>query len=68
MIQEYLQESWSDRHEDGKKKKRERLDFDLVGSNAKKDFQEALDFLTILMQARARAARATTQARVRTAT
>ncbi|GAA9958712.1 DUF262 domain-containing protein [Helicobacter pylori] len=44
MIQEYLQESWSDRHEDGKKKKRERLDFDLVGSNAKKDFQEALDF------------------------
>ncbi len=28
----------------GKKKKRERLDFDLVGSNAKKDFQEALDF------------------------
>ncbi|GAA7805959.1 DUF262 domain-containing protein [Helicobacter pylori] len=44
MIQEYLQESWNDRHEDGKKKKRERLDFDLVGSNAKKDFQEALDF------------------------
>ncbi len=44
MIQEYLQESWSDRHEDGKKKKRERLDFDLVVSNAKKDFQEALDF------------------------
>lgn len=44
MIQEYLQESWSDRHEDGKKKKRERLGFDLVGSNAKKDFQEALDF------------------------
>ncbi|WP_219028675.1 DUF262 domain-containing protein [Helicobacter pylori] len=42
--QEYLQESWSDRHEDGKKKKRKRLDFDLVGSNAKKDFQEALDF------------------------
>ncbi len=42
--QEYLQESWSDRHEDGKKKKRERLDFDLVGSNAKKDFQDALDF------------------------
>ncbi len=44
MIQEYLQESWSDRHEDGKKKKRERLYFDLVGSNAKKDFQEALNF------------------------
>lgn len=44
MIQEYLQESWSDRHEDGEKKKRERLDFDLVGSNAKKDFQDALDF------------------------
>ncbi len=43
-IQEYLQESWSDRHEDGGKKKRKRLDFDLVGSNAKKDFQEALDF------------------------
>ncbi|GAA7498519.1 DUF262 domain-containing protein [Helicobacter pylori] len=42
--QEYLQESWSDRHEDGGKKKRKRLDFDLVGSNAKKDFQEALDF------------------------
>ncbi|WRC64512.1 DUF262 domain-containing protein [Helicobacter pylori] len=44
MIQEYLQESWSDRHENGKKKKRKRLDFDLVGSNAKKDFQDALDF------------------------
>ncbi|WP_231218919.1 DUF262 domain-containing protein [Helicobacter pylori] len=43
-IQEYLQESWSDRHEDGEKKKRKRLDFDLVGSNAKKDFQDALDF------------------------
>ncbi|MFT2633978.1 DUF262 domain-containing protein [Helicobacter pylori] len=43
-FQEYLQESWSDRHEDGKKKKRKRLDFDLVGSNAKKDFQDALDF------------------------
>ncbi|WP_231260845.1 DUF262 domain-containing protein [Helicobacter pylori] len=42
--QEYLQESWSDRHEDGEKKKRERLDFDLVGSNAKKDFQDALKF------------------------
>ncbi|AZP95402.1 hypothetical protein CYK58_07925 [Helicobacter pylori] len=44
IIQEYLQESWSDRHEDGEKKKRKRLDFDLVGSNAKKDFQDALDF------------------------
>ncbi|GAA6834033.1 hypothetical protein HpBTM70_09480 [Helicobacter pylori] len=44
MIQEYLQESWSDRHEDGEKKKRKRFDFDLVGSSAKKDFQEALDF------------------------
>ncbi len=42
--QGYLQESWSDRHEDGKKKKRKRLDFDLVGSSAKKDFQDALDF------------------------
>ncbi|GAA9922516.1 DUF262 domain-containing protein [Helicobacter pylori] len=42
MIQEYLQESWSDRHEDGEKKKRKRLDFDLVGSSAKKDFQYAL--------------------------
>ncbi len=42
--QEYLQESWSDRHEDGGKKKRKRLDFDLVGSSAKKDFQDALDF------------------------
>ncbi|WRD92168.1 DUF262 domain-containing protein [Helicobacter pylori] len=42
--QEYLQESWSDRHEDGEKKKRKRLDFDLVGSSAKKDFQDALDF------------------------
>ncbi|GAA7221435.1 DUF262 domain-containing protein [Helicobacter pylori] len=40
----YLQESWSDRHEDGEKKKRKRLDFDLVGSSAKKDFQDALDF------------------------
>ncbi|RVY71964.1 DUF262 domain-containing protein [Helicobacter pylori] len=44
IIQEYLQESWSDRHEDGEKKKRKRLDFDLVGSSAKKDFQDALDF------------------------
>ncbi len=44
IIQEYLQESWSDRHEDGEKKKRERLDFDLVGSSAKKDFQKALKF------------------------
>ncbi|TPI02007.1 DUF262 domain-containing protein [Helicobacter pylori] len=42
--QEYLQESWSDRYEDGEKKKRKRLDFDLVGSSAKKDFQDALDF------------------------
>ncbi|GAA8800783.1 DUF262 domain-containing protein [Helicobacter pylori] len=44
IIQEYLQESWSDRHEDGEKKKRKRLDFDLVGSSAKKDFQDALVF------------------------
>ncbi|WP_231204046.1 DUF262 domain-containing protein [Helicobacter pylori] len=44
IIQKYLQESWSDGHEDGGKKKRKRLDFDLVGSNAKKDFQDALDF------------------------
>ncbi len=42
--QRYLQESWSDGHEDGEKKKRKRLDFDLVGSSAKKDFQDALDF------------------------
>ncbi len=44
--QRYLQESWSDRPEDGeeKKKKKKRLDFDLVGSSAKKDFQDALDF------------------------
>ncbi len=42
--QRYLQESWSDRHEDREKKKRKRLDFDLVGSSAKKDFQDALDF------------------------
>ncbi len=42
--QRYLQESWSDGHEDGEKKKRKRLDFDLVGSNAKKDFQDALKF------------------------
>ncbi|WQZ76091.1 DUF262 domain-containing HNH endonuclease family protein [Helicobacter pylori] len=42
--QEYLQESWSDRHENRKKKKKKRLDFDLVGSSAKKDFQDALDF------------------------
>ncbi|GAA8504163.1 hypothetical protein HpNP99_08740 [Helicobacter pylori] len=40
--QEYLQASWGDRHEDGEKRKR--LDFDLVGSNAKKDFQDALKF------------------------
>ncbi|MGT0052376.1 DUF262 domain-containing protein [Helicobacter pylori] len=44
IIQEYLQESWSDRYEDGGKKKRKRLGFDLVGSSAKKDFQDALDF------------------------
>ncbi|WP_187831413.1 DUF262 domain-containing protein [Helicobacter pylori] len=42
--QEYLQESWSDRHENKEKKKKKRLDFDLVGSSAKKDFQDALDF------------------------
>ncbi|GAA7323950.1 DUF262 domain-containing protein [Helicobacter pylori] len=42
----YLQESWSDRCEDGEKEeeKKKRLDFDLVGSSAKKDFQDALDF------------------------
>ncbi|EJC49811.1 DUF262 domain-containing protein [Helicobacter pylori] len=42
--QEYLQESWSDRYEHKGKKKKKRLDFDLVGSSAKKDFQDALDF------------------------
>ncbi|GAA8248290.1 DUF262 domain-containing protein [Helicobacter pylori] len=42
--QEYLQESWSDRHEHKGKKKKKRLDFDIVGSSAKKDFQDALDF------------------------
>ncbi|MCQ2623707.1 DUF262 domain-containing protein [Helicobacter pylori] len=42
--QEYLQESWSDRHEHKGKKKKKRLDFDLVGSSAKKDFQDTLDF------------------------
>ncbi|GAA8115241.1 DUF262 domain-containing protein [Helicobacter pylori] len=42
--QEYLQESWSDRHEYKGKKKKKRLDFDLVGSSVKKDFQDALDF------------------------
>ncbi|NHA57683.1 DUF262 domain-containing protein [Helicobacter pylori] len=42
--QEYLQKSWSDRHECRGKEKKKRLDFDLVGSSAKKDFQDALDF------------------------
>ncbi|WP_437342398.1 DUF262 domain-containing protein [Helicobacter pylori] len=42
--QEYLQESWSDRHENKKKKKKKRLDFEPVVSSAKKDFQDALDF------------------------
>ncbi len=42
--QEYLQRSWSDRHEYRGTKKKKRLDFDLVGSSAKKDFQDALDF------------------------
>ncbi len=42
--QEFLQASWSDRHENKKKKKKKRLDFELVGSNAKKYFQDALDF------------------------
>ncbi|WRF56390.1 DUF262 domain-containing protein [Helicobacter pylori] len=42
--QVYLQESWSDRHEYKGKKKKKRLDFDLVGSSAKKDFQDTLDF------------------------
>ncbi|GAA8770097.1 hypothetical protein DUHN15_06960 [Helicobacter pylori] len=65
---EYLQESWSDRHEDGEKKKRKRLDFNLVGSSAKKDFQDALDFFDDLDASRVRTAKATTQARVRTAT
>ncbi|QQX49645.1 DUF262 domain-containing protein [Helicobacter pylori] len=41
--QRYLQESWSD-SEDGKKKKRKRLGFELVGSSDEKDFQDALDF------------------------
>ncbi|MFP6290472.1 DUF262 domain-containing protein [Helicobacter pylori] len=41
---EYLQESWSDRHEYKGEKRKKRLDFDLVGSSAKKDFQDALDF------------------------
>ncbi len=41
---EHLQEGWSDRHEHKGKKKKKRLDFDLVGSSAKKDFQDALDF------------------------
>ncbi|OLQ58474.1 hypothetical protein BHU50_02900 [Helicobacter pylori] len=40
--QEYLQTSWGDRHEDGENRKR--LDFDLVGFSAKKDFQDALKF------------------------
>ncbi|GAA9278552.1 DUF262 domain-containing protein [Helicobacter pylori] len=40
--QEYLQASLSDRHKDGEKRKR--LDFDLVGFSAKKDFQDALKF------------------------
>ncbi len=44
IIQEYLQESWSDRHEDGEKKKRKRLIFDTIGLNAKDDFQDALKF------------------------
>ncbi len=42
--QEFLQASWSDRHKNREKKKKKRLDFDLVGSSAKKDFQDALDF------------------------
>ncbi|NHB45043.1 DUF262 domain-containing protein [Helicobacter pylori] len=42
--QEFLQASWSDRHENREKKKKKRLDFDLVGSSAKKDFQDTLDF------------------------
>ncbi|MBM0601912.1 DUF262 domain-containing protein [Helicobacter pylori] len=42
--QEYLQESWSDRYEHKGKKKKKRLDFNLVGSSAKKDFQDTLDF------------------------
>ncbi|MFP6208414.1 DUF262 domain-containing protein [Helicobacter pylori] len=42
--QEFLQASWSDRHENREKKKKKRLDFNLVGSSAKKDFQDALDF------------------------
>ncbi|GAA7161518.1 DUF262 domain-containing protein [Helicobacter pylori] len=41
--QEFLQASWSDRHENKKKKKKKRLDFEL-GSNAKKYFQDALKF------------------------
>ncbi len=42
--QEFLQASWSDRHENKKKKKKKRLYFELVGSNAKKYFQDALKF------------------------
>ncbi len=42
--QRYLQESWSDRHEDREKKKRKRLIFDTTGLNAEDDFQDALKF------------------------
>ncbi|MDU9767744.1 DUF262 domain-containing protein [Helicobacter pylori] len=42
--QEFLQASWSDRHENREKKKKKRLDFDLVRVSAKKDFQDALKF------------------------
>ncbi|WP_231192068.1 DUF262 domain-containing protein [Helicobacter pylori] len=37
--QEYLQESWKDRHTE-----RKRLSFNTIGSNAEYDFQDALDF------------------------
>ncbi|WP_240715404.1 DUF262 domain-containing protein [Helicobacter pylori] len=40
--QRYLQASWGDGYEDGEERKR--LDFDLVGFSAKKDFQDALKF------------------------
>ncbi len=61
---DFLEKSLGDT--DGEKRKR--LIFNTIGLNAKDDFQDALNFLTILMQAKVRIARATTQARVRTTT
>ncbi|GAA9034723.1 hypothetical protein BTM333_03650 [Helicobacter pylori] len=64
ISRDFLEKSLGDTDEE----KRKRLIFNTIGLNAKKDFQDALKFFDDLDEARVRIARATIQARVRTAT